>query len=526
MLRVATLLLQLTLWVATAHAFFPFVPTGHCAPDEDCGVSIGGKRANDGSGQTSEGLTVDLYHKPTRPHDPSKFDPIAEAAARLMRKYGKPQTATGSELSKRKNTYSVSKPATPDAPNSAGIYQYGPDYSYFIRVQVGEAQQPFYMLLDTGASNTWIMGSDCKSDACHLHDTFDPSSSKSWRTANKGFTIQYGSGNLMGSVGQDTATFAGIKHDLSFGLANYTTDDFKHFAFDGILGLATSPSVTGTFLLTLREKKVLDSLIVSISMNRASDGLNDGQVTFGGIDKTKYKGEITYHSIGPDQKDKGEWAITMDDAGFNGKSAGLQSKVAYIDTGTSFIFAPPDDLAALFKLVPGSSSYQNGDYVEYQVPCDTTLPIHLSFSGVDYQISAEDWVAQRGENKCIANLYGFEVYKGTWLIGDTFLKNVYSVFDADKMRIGFAAKPAPKPKPTSTQADPSATTLAPVVTSGAAGDDAGHPIMPGFSGQEPPPPGAAQTSRPAHTEVNAGSQVRGGVYSFALCIAAAVVMAG
>jgi DNA-directed RNA polymerase subunit F len=242
-------------------------------------------------------------------------------------------------LSKRKNTYAVSKPATPTAPNSAGIYQYGPDYSYFIRVQVGEAQQPFYMLLDTGASNTWIMGSDCESDACHLHDTFDPSSSKSWRTKNKGFTIQYGSGNLTGSVGQDTATFAGITHDLSFGLANYTTDDFKHFAFDGILGLATSPSVTGTFLQTLREKKVLDSLIVSISMNRASDGGNDGQVTFGGIDKTKYKGEITYHSIGPDQKEKGEWAVTLDDASLNGKSAGLQSKLAYIDTGTSFIFA-------------------------------------------------------------------------------------------------------------------------------------------------------------------------------------------
>ncbi|KAK3293451.1 uncharacterized protein B0H64DRAFT_345970 [Chaetomium fimeti] len=530
MFRVATLLLQLTLWVATARAFFPFVPAGHCAPDEECGhVSVGGKRANDGSDQTSEGITVDLYHRPTRPHDPSKFDPIAEAAARLTRKFGKPQAAAGSELSKRKNTYAVSKPATPTAPNSAGIYQYGPDYSYFIRVQVGEAQQPFYMLLDTGASNTWIMGSDCESDACHLHDTFDPSSSKSWRTKNKGFTIQYGSGNLTGSVGQDTATFAGITHDLSFGLANYTTDDFKHFAFDGILGLATSPSVTGTFLQTLREKKVLDSLIVSISMNRASDGGNDGQVTFGGIDKTKYKGEITYHSIGPDQKEKGEWAVTLDDASLNGKSAGLQSKLAYIDTGTSFIFAPPDDLAALFKLIPGSSSSQNGDYMEYQVPCDTTLPIHLSFSGVDYQISADDWVVQRGENKCIASLYGYEVYKGTWLIGDTFLKNVYSVFDADKMRIGFAAKPAPQPKPTSTKVDSSATTLAPVATSGAAGNDAAQPIMPGFSGQESRPPGAAPTSTgpgATHTEVNAGSQLRGGMYGFALCIAVAVVMAG
>jgi hypothetical protein len=68
MTRVAALLLQLTLWVATAHAFFPFVPKGHCAPDEDeCGpAKVGGRKTNDGSDQTSEGLTVDLYHKPTR----------------------------------------------------------------------------------------------------------------------------------------------------------------------------------------------------------------------------------------------------------------------------------------------------------------------------------------------------------------------------------------------------------------------------------------------------------------------------
>jgi hypothetical protein len=260
-------------------------------------------------------------------------------------------------------------------------------------------------------------------------------------------------------------------------------------------------------------------------MNRDSDGHNDGQVTFGGIDKTKYKGEITYHTIGPDQKSKGEWAVTLDNAGLNGKSAGLKSKLAYIDTGTSFIFAPPDDLEALFKLIPGTSSSRNGDYMEYQVPCDTTLPIHLTFSGVDYQISAEDWVVQREKDRCIANLYGFEVYTGTWLIGDTFLKNVYSVFDADKMRIGFAAKPAPQPKPTSTSGGASATTLAPVATSEAGGDDAAHPIMPGFSGQEPPPPEATSTG-PAHTEVNAGSGLRGSVYGFLLCIAAAVAMVG
>jgi hypothetical protein len=439
-----------------------------------------------------------------------------------------------SELDRRKNEYAVSEPAVPTTSNSAGIYQAGPDYSYFIKAQVGSAQQAFYMLLDTGAANSWLMGSDCHSDACKMHTTFDPSSSKSWRTDKEAFSIAYGSGDLTGVVGQDKASFAGLKNfEFSFGLANYTHDDFKHFAFDGILGLAMSSSVTGTFLQTLKANKLLDSLMVGISLNRDSDGKNDGQVTFGGVDKAKYSGEITYTNVPSPEKEAGEWAIPMDGVGFNGKSVSIGSTMAYIDTGTSFIFAPPDDLVELFKLISGSSSSQNGQYVEYQIPCDTNLPIHVTFSGVNFEISAADWVVRKDEKSCISRIYGYEIKSGTWLLGDTFLKNVYSVFDADKMRIGFAAKPAPPPKPTSTSVaasasasgTSSATTLVTAVTSLAS--DA-HPQMPGFSGQETPAAGTAQsTSSPAaaHT-VSPGNQLRSSVCMSILCMAASFAILG
>jgi hypothetical protein len=393
------------------------------------------------------------------------------------------------------------------------------------------------MLLDTGASNTWLMGSDCKSAACLMHDVFDPSSSKSWRTDKKGFSIEYGSGDLTGTVGQDTASFAGLTMDLSFGLANYTHDDFKHFAFDGILGLSMGPSVTGTFMQTLKAKKLLSSLVVGIFLNRDSDGSNYGQVTFGGVDKAKYTGDISYTDIQSPQKEAGEWAINMDGLSFNGTAAtGVTNKLTYIDTGTSFVFAPPDDLAALFKLIPGSTSFKNGDYVEYTVPCDTTLPINLIFSGVSYEISRKDWVGgQKGDNKCISNLYGYEVFAGAWLVGDTFLKNVYSVFDGDKMRVGFAVKPAPpppKPKPSTTAVVPaSGTTLPPAGVTSLAGDDAAHPIMPGLNSQETGTAGgsgqtATGAGTAAHTQVNEGRRLGGCLSVLALCVAAVVAVLG
>lgn len=415
--------------------------------------------------------------------------------------------------------------------NSAGIYQYGPDYSYFVKVQVGSAQQPFYMLLDTGAANTWLMGSHCVSDACQMHSTFDPSTSTSWRTDNHGFTINYGTGNLTGQVGQDTASFAGLSLDFSFGLANYTANDFKHFAFDGILGLAMSSSATGTFMQTLKAKKLLSSLVFSLSLNRDSDGPNDGQVTFGGIDKSKYTGEIAYSSVPSKQKDDGVWAIPLDGLGVNGVSAGISATLGYIDAGTSFIFAPPAELALLMKLIPGSKAYDSNGYMAYDIPCDTQLAISVTFAGVTYAIPAQDWVARNNETSCVSRLYGYSVNGGTWLMGDTFLKNVYSVFDADQMRIGFASKPAPAPKPSTTSAVVSATTVAPAAATSLAGDDASHPIMPGFSSQETAAPGNAQTATgpaAAHstTVVSRAARLAGGSCAVALCVGAAVALLG
>ncbi|GAB1312963.1 hypothetical protein MFIFM68171_03173 [Madurella fahalii] len=531
MLRVSALLLQLTLWVAAVHAFFPFIPDDHCDPDEHCGPFGPGSKRNDGGpAQISKGVTFDLVHKPRNPDHDSNIA-IAEAIGRVNRKYGRVEPSHvhrgQPELGRRVNGYSVSEPMAPTAPNSAGIYQYGPDYSYFIKAQVGSAKQSFYMLLDTGAANSWLMGSDCQSDACKIHNTLNPSSSKTWRTERKAFSISYGSGDLTGIVGHDTVSLAGFNLDMSFGLANYTHNDFKHFAFDGILGLTMSASVTGTFLQMIKAKKLLDPLMFSVSLNRDSDGRNDGQVTFGGVDKTKYTGDITYTSVRSPEKGAGEWAIPLAGVGANGKPSGVTNRLAYIDTGTSFVFAPPDDLAALFKLIPGATSYKNGDYVEYKVPCNTKLPISLTFSGVTYDISPADWVVGKGDH-CISRLYGYEIKQGTWLLGDTFLKNVYSVFDADQMRIGFASKPAPPPKPTSTSAGLLATTAAAPVTPSASGDSA-RPIMPGSSGQETMPGSVAvETTTGAATnptQTALGDRLRSSPCLLILCIAAVMAMA-
>jgi hypothetical protein len=82
-------------------------------------------------------------------------------------------------LKKRNNNFNVVHSNTPPQSNIAPIDQDGSDISYLCSLQIGSGKKVFYMLLDTAASNTWVMSTDCKTDACAAHSTFGPADSTS-----------------------------------------------------------------------------------------------------------------------------------------------------------------------------------------------------------------------------------------------------------------------------------------------------------------------------------------------------------
>lgn len=313
---------------------------------------------------------------------------------------------------------------------SAGVDQDGTDYSYFVEVELGSKGKKMYMLIDTGAGSSWVMGSDCDSKACTLHNSFGPDDSDTMENSNKPFSIAYGSGKVSGDLVTDTIGVAGMSFKYQFGLATTTSDQFVSFAFDGILGLAINDGANENFLSTMDEANEVDSNIFCIALSRASDGKNNGEIRFGSTNPDKYTGDISYTSLGEGD----DWAIEIDDMSYDGKKASVGGIQAYIDSGTSFIFGPKDMVKKVHDAIPGAES---SDGTSYTVPCDSDKPVTLTFSGVDYEISTKDWISpQDSKGKCTSNIYGQEVVKGSWLLGDTFIKNVYTVFDKDKKRIG------------------------------------------------------------------------------------------
>ncbi|KAI0445568.1 aspartic peptidase domain-containing protein [Xylaria telfairii] len=330
-------------------------------------------------------------------------------------------------ISDRAPGYQIVKADGSTFKNSAGIDQDGTDYSYFAEVELGSEGKQLYMLLDTGASTTWVMGSTCTSKSCLMHNTFGPDDSKTFNDTGKTYSVEYGTGSVRGHVVEDSLSLAGLTVTLPFGVANTTSDQFTQFPFDGILGLATS---SDTWLSAVKAANLISSNMFGISLSRGSDGTNDGEIVFGALNPDKYTGDITYTSV----KSNSAWTIPMDDITISGESASITGRSAYIDTGTSFVFGPPDDVEALYKLIPGSSTTDGSSYT---VPCDTDRQLAFTFSGQSWNVSSKDFLSAPNNNGvCTGNIYGMEYVPGGWLLGDVFLKNVYSVFDVDNGRIG------------------------------------------------------------------------------------------
>lgn len=420
----------------------------------------------------------------------------------------------------RSNAYAVVAPASPTSKNSVGIYQDGTDFSYFVQAHFGSTGKAMYMLLDSGAGTSWVMGPDCQSDACMMHNTFGAKDSTTFETTGQEFSINYGSGKVKGQVSRDTIQLAGLEDKLTFGVATETSKDFTHFPFDGILGLAMGKGSTDNFMAVMSTDKKIEANLFAVSLSRHTEVTNAGSITFGAIDSTKYLGDIVYTAVGADRK--GYWAIPMDDMGYDGGQAGVHGRFAYIDTGTSFAFGPESDVAALHKLIPGATTKDN---VTYSVPCDTDKDITVTFSGVSYTIPPRDWLT--GRVNCTSNFYGHEVMKDSWLLGDVFLKNVYSVFDADNTRIGFAKKPAAPEVAKTTGVSPTATVTSVVTTMV---DGTTITISPSVASPVPPAIGqnSAATAIPESTSSSTnnspGEQLERGTFVTMLCIVGVVVM--
>ncbi|OSC99314.1 acid protease [Trametes coccinea BRFM310] len=121
------------------------------------------------------------------------------------------------------------------------------------------------------------------------------------------------------------------------------------------------------------------------------------------------------------------------------------STLADFDTGTSLIYSPPSYVHAIYKDIPGAQLMPMDEtgLVQYMVPCTTKMNITFSINGVLYPIHPIDAISVNAQDDgiwCQGSLIGGTTADTDWLLGDSFLRNVYILFGYGDPEGDLAAK--------------------------------------------------------------------------------------
>jgi saccharopepsin len=316
------------------------------------------------------------------------------------------------------------------------LTDFGSDEGYFGAITLGTPPQKFNVIMDTGSADLWVPASSCTSANCAQKNKFNPAKSSTFKNTKKPFSIQYGTGSVSGNIGSEMLGFGNFKLKQTFGTATTVSQDFQGSPFDGILGLAYN-TISSEKALTpfenLVASKSLSQNILGVFLDH--NGGKTSEMIFGGTDKTKYTGAITYFPV----KTKLYWLINLKGITVGGKAIKVATSNAVIDTGTTLIITTVKDAAAIHKNIPGAQAQQGGTY---SVPCNAKIPpIQLNFGGSkSFNINPNFMVLNAGGGACMSGIAGNDLGfpGGLWIVGDVFLKGVYSVFDLGNNRVGFA----------------------------------------------------------------------------------------
>ena len=257
--------------------------------------------------------------------------------------------------------------------------------------------------------------------------------------------IVYRDGTIVGYLSGDQVCIAGLCLDRqTFTQATYVySHKFVFYEFDGYMGMGlqnTSDYNLPTIFDTLVKRGEIDDPVFSVWMKPTSEDYYEGVMVLGGIEESLYTGDFRYVSL----LDENSWHVQMDGITVDTDSslACINGCKALIDTGCTFIMAPPDQIIPLNKAINASINYGTG---EATIDCATIpdLPeISISLGGQQFVLNSDDYIFQMvfpdGTMICQTGFFSNDVVDNVWHLGTAFLANYYTVFDAGKKQVGFA----------------------------------------------------------------------------------------
>uniref|UniRef100_A0AAV1VAY7 Peptidase A1 domain-containing protein n=1 Tax=Peronospora matthiolae TaxID=2874970 RepID=A0AAV1VAY7_9STRA len=305
---------------------------------------------------------------------------------------------------------------------------------YYGAIAIGQPPQSFAVIFDTGSSNLWVPNKKFGS-----HHVYDHDKSLTYKANGTSFNIKYSSGPVSGFLSQDTLELGGLSvPDQFFAEVNVTRGLGPAYylgKFDGLFGLAFD-SISVDHLKTPFHQMIQLGLLDEPVFAFYLGDRKDGELTFGGVDKAHYKGELTYVDV----ISSTYWLVKLDAVETKGEKL-MEVDKAIVDSGTSLIAGPKDQVAKLAALV-GAHKFILGEYL---ISCTAAAPdISFVLDGKAYTLTKDEYTLKTGPI-CLFAFMGIDIPAPAgplWILGDVFMRKHYTVFDwgtdSRKPRVGFA----------------------------------------------------------------------------------------
>ncbi|KAJ4251907.1 hypothetical protein NW762_011204 [Fusarium torreyae] len=334
------------------------------------------------------------------------------------------------------------------------------------------------LLFDTGSTDLVIPKKGCST--CGDHATFDPSKSFAFsKNPGYNFLASYDTAGdaqpyadplaMQGKIVTDTITIGGVSSEnQTFFLGDEFPEELGEDPMgpniDGIFGLgppemsvfnALNKTFTTTFWNLVKSEKF--EPVFSLFLNSGKDS-RSGEVTLGGIDSSKYEGQLTRVPFNQSASILGgSWYINSPAYYIDGKSVKSSTNqtskeaVSQLDSGTAYIMAPDRQTAKDMYAAISPEIKLLDKLGVWGAPCDVieTLQPELTFTIGDgdklVNLTMPKDAFDLGEHpshpgqcqtvilhapKPITDL------AAVWILGSPVLKGYYTVWDGKNLEFG------------------------------------------------------------------------------------------
>lgn len=324
-------------------------------------------------------------------------------------------------------------------------------FYYSSTVNIGTPPQPVTLLLDTGSSDTWVFTPQTKHRGSRNKPKsfFIPEQSKTFRSNDTTYAIQYGLGQSTGTWGTDIFQIGSAKiKDLSIGIAS--VGDVSQ----GLIGIgrpeAESTVRNGYMYQNLPVKLMTSGIINTAAYSLYLNDLNakTGTIMFGAVDKSKYVGPLYTMPISH-PKHLGVSVKSIATDGVAKKNILKKPTTAVLDSGTSLTYLEKPAMTSLHVFLNANPSFAIGQ--KYYCDCNVTKNIVMDFTGVQVKIPAYHFLwpvsaivnpviaaAAFPPNSCYIGIEANKKGMDFALIGDNFLRAMYVVYDLQHNKIAVA----------------------------------------------------------------------------------------